>query len=86
MKRDEATQDEEWLTLEVGPLQRGALREDVMRFCERHALACDITERRHRLLSTRMTFRVRGEPDAISSLVGYLQWTGRTFQAGAAPQ
>jgi hypothetical protein len=81
VNRDHTTDDEARFVLRAGPLGRASLRDDVLAFCARNGLSCEITQRSDRLLSTRMTFRVRGEQDAITSLMGYLQWTGRTPRA-----
>jgi hypothetical protein len=79
VQREHPREDEQQFSLYAGPLQRHALRADVLGFCERNGLSCDITERNHRLLSTEVTFRVHGSADAVSSLAGYLRWTGRSF-------
>jgi hypothetical protein len=82
VNRDEPPQDEEQFTLSAGLVERNSLRADVLGFCERNGLSCEVSERSQRLLATQITFRVRGAREAISSLAGYLEWTGRTFRTG----
>ena len=82
VKRDEAAQDEEQFTLCAGLVERNSLRADVLGFCERNDLSCAVSERGQRLLATQITFRVRGTREAIASLAGYLEWTGRSFRTG----
>jgi hypothetical protein len=80
--RDELPQKEQEFVLDAGPLERASLRADVLAFCQRNQLSCEVSERRRRALSVRMSFRVRGADDAIASLAGYLRWTGRSFRTG----
>jgi hypothetical protein len=80
VNHDDTAQDEEQFKLRAGLVERGSLRADVLQFCDRNGLSCEVSERSARLLSTQITFRVRGTREAISSLAGYLEWTGRSFR------
>ena len=76
----EGPEDEEQFTLYAGPLSRASLRNEVLRFCNRHDLTCEVSQRRDRLFSTAMTFHVRGSTEAIAAVAGYLQWTTRSYR------
>ncbi|HEX7301191.1 MAG TPA: hypothetical protein VF257_19490 [Solirubrobacteraceae bacterium] len=76
----DAADGEESFTLYAGPLSRGSLRAEVLQFCERNGLSCDVAARRDRLLWTRMTFNVRGPSERITALAAYLRWDASSYR------